>query len=374
MQFTPQRLEKVYRKMRRDDLDALLVTRSQDVHYLTGYYNPLHDIPVGCLLSLGQQPTLLLSELQYEAILKENFMSKIVQFSEDASGSRHPSHSESFWKKLLDVIMEDGIQNGMLGLQLEWLAVRDFERLKTALPNAGFKDFSSQLWRLRQIKGPTEIAAISEATKIAEIGVRTALEVVYPGKTEVEASIEIESAMRAAGGQLRGIRAAILTGTSAKFPFAQPSTHRISNDEPVVVDITVSQDGYFAEVARTIQTSSPNKEQRALFECNLTVADGLEENLTPNASIGEIMDSVMSEAGDDCCKMLIQPVGNGIGLDLQEPPSLSSGSDVILREDMVISLHPTCYSKNAGTTRISDVLQVTSNGCKRLTSLAKETM
>ena len=37
MQFTPQRLDRVYRAMRREEIDALVITRRQDVQYLTGH-------------------------------------------------------------------------------------------------------------------------------------------------------------------------------------------------------------------------------------------------------------------------------------------------------------------------------------------------
>jgi len=36
MQFTPQRLDRVYRSMRREEIESLVITRRQDVQYLTG--------------------------------------------------------------------------------------------------------------------------------------------------------------------------------------------------------------------------------------------------------------------------------------------------------------------------------------------------
>lgn len=71
---------------------------------------------------------------------------------------------------------------------------------------------------------------------------------------------------------------------------------------------------------------------------------------------------------------LIQPFGNSIGLDLYEPPYLTVDSQQSLTNNMVFSIHPTAYVKGVGTAKIADIVMVTQDGCKNLTTLAQETM
>ncbi|TFG15024.1 aminopeptidase P family protein [Candidatus Thorarchaeota archaeon] len=375
MQFTPQRLEKLNRFMKHEEVDAIIVTRSQDVQYLTGYQNPRQDVPVGCLIPVDQSPSLLVSESQHDLVAQENLISRLVSYKDSSEQIWHPLHSHSFWEKIVDLVGEQSLSDGMIGLQHEWITVKEFDLLKEMLPRAGFKNFSNVLWRMREVKDAMEIDAIIQAVKIAEIGLRTALEVVAAGKTESETSVEIEAAMRSAGGQLRGIRAAVLSGLKAPYRFSQPTSARIDMDSPVLVDITVSHAGYFAEVARTLHTSRPTDKQKDIMKKNHAICDFLEKQMKPNVKISDLMEKVSDIINlEKTDYQLIGPVGNSIGLDLREPPLLISSNPTSLREGMIFSVHPTFYHEKSGSVKTADVFRITQDGCENLSRISRETM
>jgi Xaa-Pro aminopeptidase len=193
--------------------------------------------------------------------------------------------------------------------------------------------------------------------------------------SEDQASLEIESAMRGAGGQQRGIRAAVLTGNRAKYPFAQPGSDRINNDDFVVLDITVSHSGYFAEIARTLHLGHPTDQQRKLFEYVLNSMKVAEKTMRPEVSFKDISKQILKKSGKGFPQnTLIQPLGSSIGLDLREPPYITSENQFSLKEGMVFTLHPTGFSSGVGAVKIADVYLVTSEGVENLASLARETM
>jgi Xaa-Pro dipeptidase len=375
MQSTSQRIERVHRSMQREGVDAILVTRRTDVHYLTGYESVAESLPVGSVIVEGQLPYLIVPELQRQAMGQDSSMVRVHSFADEPSEQWFPNHGPGFWDCVNDVLREAGIRSGTIGLQHDWLSIREFEALKSAFPDAGFKDFSRALWRLRQIKDAAEIDAIRQAVKIAEIGVRTALETVVSGKTEGQCSVEIEAAMRAAGGELRGIRAAVLAGGHARYPFAQPTTMRVSSNELVLVDVTVSQSGYLAEVARTVHAGTPSGTQRRLFGSVLATNNALQSVMTPEVKISEAAAQALKIAGNGTqIRGVIQPLGSSIGLDIREPPYICQESKSTFREGMVFSIHPTIYESEAGCAKIADVLAITAEGCESLTSLSKETL
>ncbi len=375
MQYTPQRIDKVHRAMRREEIDALLVTRRQDVQYLTGYRYRGVNVPIGCLITEDNQPQLVLPDSQELFFSRESVMAKVRPFNETAAESWSRARGASFWDQITGILKELGLTGSMIGLQHDWLSVREFERLKQALPEAGFKDFSPSLWKLRHIKDAAEIDAIRQAVNIGEIGIRTALEVVVTNKSEEEASLEIESAMRVAGGQQRGIRAAVLSGAHASHPFTEPGTSRISGDDLVVLDITVSHAGYFGEVARTIHLGNPSDKQRKLFDYVNNATRKLEKRLKPGAQIKDVAEKTIKKLGRSFPHgTIVQPLGNSIGLDLYEPPFILPEVQQSLREGMVFSIHPTGFSAGVGAVKIADIVQITEDGCKNLTTLARETM
>ena len=375
MQFTPQRLDKVYRVMRREEIDALLVTRRQDIQYLTGYRYRGVNVPIGCLITEENQPQLVLPDKQELASSRELMLAKIRPFNETTSEDWSRAPGAAFWDKIAGILKEIGLTGSMIGLQHDRLSVREFEKLKQALPEAGFKDFSPSLWKLRHIKDTAEIDAIRQAVNIGEIGIRTALEVVATSKSEEEASLEIESAMRGAGGQQRGIRAAVLSGALAHLPFTEPGASRISGNELVVLDITVSHSGYFGEVARTIHLGKPSDKQRKLFDYVINAAKLLEKRLKPGTQIKDVAEKTLKKLGKSFPPgTIVQPLGNSIGLDLYEPPYLVSEVKQFLREGMVFSIHPTGFADGVGTVKIADIFVITEDGCENLTTLARETM
>ncbi|MFW9954025.1 MAG: M24 family metallopeptidase [Candidatus Thorarchaeota archaeon] len=375
MQYTPQRLEKVHRAMEREEIETLLITRTQDVYYLTGYQAPKNYLPTACLVHQGQVPLLLISDLQREALRQDSIMGEVRSFNPDTNDTWYPSHSRSFWNHIAETMKLTGTDSGMIGFQQESLSVRDFEEMKSVLPNAGFKDFSSVIWRLRQVKDAAELDMITQAVKIAEIGVRTALEIVSTEKSESDVSIEIESAMRSVGGQLRGIRAAVLSGAGARFPFSQPGPNRIRSDEIVVIDITVSYNGYFAEIARAVHLGNPTKSQRTLYQDSLNLCQSLEAKISAGITLDDLIKQVSSQMRKGFSnERVVYPLGSSIGLDLREPPHIIPGSANSLRAGMVLSIHPTCYEKGVGSTKVADILHVTDDGCENLTSLARDTM
>ena len=376
MQFTPQRLERVYRSMHRDEIDALVVTRHQDVQYLTGYLGSGYSAQIGCVIAEGFQPQLIVSDAQEASLVNETILSKVRSFSLPSSiEDQFQPYSKNFWEEIVQSLSDMNKSKGMIGLQLDWLPVRDYETAKSLLPEAGFRDFSQALWRLRYIKDAAEIDAIRQAVNVAEIGVRTALEIVASGKSEDETSLEIEAAMRGAGGQLRGIRAAVLSADHARFPFAQPGSTKIQNTDFVVLDITVSHSGYFAEIARTIHLGKPIDRQKKLFDYVLNAMKNAEKEMAPELSINELTARILKKAGKGFPQnTLIRPIGSSIGLDLREPPFINEGSQYSLREGMVFTLHPIGYVPDTGCVKIADVYHVKSDNIENLGSLARETL
>ncbi|MCJ7817946.1 MAG: Xaa-Pro peptidase family protein, partial [Candidatus Thorarchaeota archaeon] len=352
-----------------------VITRRQDVQYLTGYRCTGQRIPVACIISEDNQPQLIISEFREDTLVGESILAKVHTFSSSLSDDWYRAQGHSYWKAIINALNDLNLSKGMIGLQFDWISVRELDTLKSGLPDAGFRDFSQHLWKLRYIKEAPEIEAIRQAVTVAEIGVRTALEIVAAGKSEDQASLEIESAMRGAGGQQRGIRAAVLSGDRARYPFAQPGTHRISSEDFVVLDITVSHSGYFAEIARTLHLGQPTDQQRKLFEYVLNTMKAAEKMMCPEVTFEDLTKHILRKSGKIFPpSTLIQPLGSSIGLDLREPPYITSENQFSLKEGMVFTLHPTGFVPGVGAVKIADVFLVTSTGVENLASLARETM
>ena len=62
--------------------------------------------------------------------------------------------------------------------------------------------------------------------------------------------------------------------------------------------------------------------------------------------------------------------GHGVGLEVHEPPRVSSTSDV-LQEGNVVTVEPGLYYLDAGGIRLEDMVLITKTGCENLTTFPK---
>ncbi len=375
MQFIPGRIDRTHRLMRNEGIDGIIVTRPSNVQYLTGYGQTRDDMPVACVLGTDSLPVLIIPDGLLVSLPSDSVLGNAVGYSRHEYNYWDFSLESDFWQCISEVVRGASLADGEIGLELNWLSVREFEGLKKLLPDAGFRDFSQQLWHLRSVKDAAEIDAIVQAVRIAEIGMRTALELVRAGESEMAASLESESAMRRAGGQQRGIRAAVLCGAHARDPQAQPGMTRISAKDIVVIDVTVSLAGYFAEISRTCHPTTPSVHQRRLFEYSTTLLETLADGLSAGEAIGPVVERSVRMCHQSLPECTVnEPLGSSIGLDLHEPPFIESACDSVLRENAVVSLRPTCSLSDAGTVQIADMYLVTRDRLHRLSRVSLETL
>ena len=65
-------------------------------------------------------------------------------------------------------------------------------------------------------------------------------------------------------------------------------------------------------------------------------------------------------------------VGHGVGIAVHEAPTIGSGSEGLLEENMVVTIEPGIYLPNIGGVRLEDLVLITGEGAQVLTRLRKD--
>ena len=68
---------------------------------------------------------------------------------------------------------------------------------------------------------------------------------------------------------------------------------------------------------------------------------------------------------------LIHALGHGVGMEIHESPYINRRSDMILKENMVVTDEPGIYIPGKFGVRIEDTIQITKFGCIKLTNSEK---
>jgi len=341
-----------------ESIDAALLVKPHNVFYFAGY----SSVCSGVVVFPGTEAifcTLWLDAPEAKSLCKRL---KLATY-------RFPD--ESLMGRMIQLVVKRKSLVSRIGIEQDFMLVRDYQRLLTAFPNADLVHVSPLVDRLRAIKSEEEIRNMRKSASIADQAMAAALDAVRPGVTEIDVAAEAEYAMRRLGSERPAFGTFVASGqrTLLAHPYA---TRRVINaGEPVVIDLGATWEGYASDICRTTFAGEPTREQqkhlKAVSEAQKSAAAALRD--------GVLAGSVFNAAYQvfqrhNMANSLPDDIGYGVGLRQSEfYPVIERNSETVLKENMVIALlHTTAFKRNVGGLRVEDAFQVTIEGCERLTT------
>ena len=220
---------------------------------------------------------------------------------------------------------------------------------------------------LRGIKDPGELELMSEAQRIAGLGMDRVREMLRPGVTAHEVVTEALYVMMRAGAEKTstppwanfGIESCMLHGRQSPAP--------LEAGQLAVIDLTPQVEGYCANLARTFVLGEPDARQQSLFDAYLEAVEAVRLAMVPGVTPAQL-DEVAGEvyARHDLADFHVYGIGHGLGLRFEETPAptiIPPHKNVPLREGMTVTIgHPVLAIPGFGGARFEDVYRVTPVG------------
>jgi Xaa-Pro aminopeptidase len=262
---------------------------------------------------------------------------------------------------------------GRVGFEDDHVSVRLLEKLKGKLPEGvEMVAAGGRVEELRRVKDEGELALIEEASKLADEVWRRSVEQGLAGRTEREVARAAEARIRELGGD-PSFPAIVAAGPNGALPHAEPGEREIGRGELVVFDMGAQLDGYCSDGTRTFATGDPDDQAIAVYEI---------VREAQQAALGAIKAGVRGEDVDKVARGVIDAaghgdrfghgLGHGVGLEVHEGPRLSLRSDDVLAPGEVVTVEPGIYLPGELGVRIEDLVIVTEDGLRNLSSLPKE--
>lgn len=324
------------------ELEALYVTRPENVRYLSGFPHP-EDAQV--LLSL--EGAFLLTDPRYpEAGRESKIPVKVLKREE----------KEALFKEL----------KGRVGFEAEHLPYAALERLRELSP-AEWVPTKGVVERLRLKKTPEEVQRIRKAQALAEEALAHALTLLRPGVEEREVALEIEFFLRRRGAEGVAFPPIVASGARGALPHAGASEKRLEPGELITLDLGAKVAGYHSDMTRTFALGKPSPEMRRVYQAVLAALEAALENLKPGRT-GKEVDALARETlkrhGLD--RHFVHSLGHGVGLAVHEGPSLSPYTEEVLEPGMVVTVEPGVYLPGVGGVRIEELVLLTEEGIELL--------
>ena len=225
---------------------------------------------------------------------------------------------------------------------------------------------------LRRRKDAAEQAAIGEAARLADEVYESVLEAGLAGRSEIEVARAAHARIRELGGE-PSFPAIVAAGSNGALPHAEPSEREIGAGELVVWDMGAIVDGYCSDCTRTFAAGEPEAEAREAYEVVLAAQRAGLEAVAPGvrgADADEAARAVIRDAGHG--DHFGHGLGHGVGLEIHEPPRLAQSSEDTLELDEVVTVEPGIYVPGRFGIRIEDLVVVTADGHRNLSSLDKQ--
>ena len=334
-------------------VDAVLVTKEENVHYFSGFRGD------STALIVTPERLLLVTDSRYTE-----------QAAAEAPSYEIVEQKDGLYRCVAELAADVGVV--ALGFEGGWPVYDNVVKVRDLLGEISF-DTALNLDPLRQVKDADEIALIRCACRIADEGFAHILSYIQPGMTELEVAAELEHSMRMHGSERPAFQTIIASGARGSLPHGVASDKVIARGDLVTMDFGAVCGGYHSDITRTICVGHADARQRDVYNAVLAAQQRALAALRPGVTgieVDRIARDVLAEY--DLEQYFGHGLGHSLGLEIHEEPRLSKAGKNMMQPNMLITDEPGVYIPGWGGIRIEDTVLITADGAEPLTHAPKE--
>jgi Xaa-Pro aminopeptidase len=250
-----------------------------------------------------------------------------------------------------------------------------FALFRDALPKATFTSVDRLLIELRQVKSPAEVALMQRAADINDTVLKAALGKIRLGMSEMQVAGLCEGPARDLDADI-GSATVVMSGPNTNYAAWRPSDRRIEPGDFVMIDFNPSVGNYCNDGGITVLMPGAAKEQVAALTAGFRIVKEIVPRLRPHTSARTVHDMMLERLAPLGYAPNFSPyvkglrgVGHGVGVDVVEPPNLSSETDYELLPGMTLAIKLDLHGLPAGGYRVEVVVLFTEDGVQPLNTM-----
>jgi Xaa-Pro aminopeptidase len=355
-----QRRRGLLRFLGKQGLGAAVVSRPEDVSYLTGFE--------------GGDASVFLAEGVAVLVVGALYLEE----AQAMGGASLEVRAGSMGKQLPDLLRGRRIRR--LAAQSDVLTHQQWGALDAAVGGRTLVELVGLVDELRLTKDAQELAIMRQAIKAAETAFRELTargRCAFVGRTEHEIATELDHRMRQAGAAGPSFETIVAAGPGTSQPHYRPGSRVIERGDPVLIDWGALVKGYCSDLTRVVFTGKIPPIFATIYPIVARAQQEAMRAIKPGVSAGRIdaaARDVIVQAGYG--EQFIHTTGHGLGRQVHEMPPIARANTWRLRVGTVFTVEPGIYIPGVGGVRIEDDMVVTGSGRRKLSTLpvAIETM
>lgn len=338
--------------MREKGLDAFLVTKPENIRYLSGFTG-------------GEDGKLLILE-------DEQYIITDTRYSEQVK--IEAPHFNLVLDKFpyLEALSKVKRSFKSLGIESLHLTYHEYKKIESTV-DTFLVPLEDMVEEIRMIKEEGELACIREAARIGDMVFEEIVPFLRPGIREKEVADRIAFLLREKGCEKEAFDVIAASGGNASLPHARPGKRCLKCGEMLILDYGGFFRGYASDMTRTVFLGSPPSWFQDIYSEVLKAQKIGISMIMAGVSCSEIDKAVRDYLkGSNLADYFVHSTGHGVGLEVHEKPALSPTSEAKLEENMVVTVEPGVYIPGQGGIRIEDTVIVKKDGCEIVTRTDKE--
>ncbi len=338
-------------KLRSLNLDGMIVSNPVNIKYLLGVEAD------GILLITRKENIFITSALYTEAV------NSVLTIDDEIIVSDFNEISEYDYENFF-LFCEN------VGFEENYLTYAKYKQYMHQYKINNFVETELLIEKHRTIKDEEEIKCIEEACKITDKCFEHLLTFIKKGQTEKEIATEITRFFKANGAEGNSFDPIVASGENSAMPHAVPTDRKIQSGDVITIDMGCVYKGYCSDMTRTIFVDFVQDYIKDIYDLVLKNQKMIIREMQEGSNTKTLFRMVNSDFkinGFD----LIHALGHGVGLEVHEIPRLGERTEVLLKENMVVTDEPGIYIPGKFGIRIEDTILIKKNGCKVLTQSDK---
>jgi Xaa-Pro aminopeptidase len=339
------------------DVEALIVTRLPNVRYLTGFTGSNGQVVVA-----RDGSAVFLTDGRYAE-----------RSSREVPDLPRSVYTQGYPRPLIDACRTIGAARA--GFERRGLTYEQWEQLSEAAEGVHLVPAGAEVEGLRRSKDADEIALVARAQEFADLAFERIVlgGGLREGRSEREVARELESAMLEAGAAGRSFESIVAFGSAAAEPHHDAGERALERGDIVKLDFGALAEGYHSDMTRTVAFGEPDGRLREIHDVVAAAQRAGVDAVRLGATTTEVdaaARSVIEDAGFG--DAFPHGLGHGVGLEIHEDPFLRWHSGEELAAGMVVTIEPGVYIPGLGGVRIEDMVEVTTDGSRRIPRSTKE--
>lgn len=226
---------------------------------------------------------------------------------------------------------------------------------------------------LRACKSPSEVVKIEAALQLSERVLHDITSSLTAGQTERSVAARFEHGFKEQGATKASFDTISLFGARPSLPHGEPGDQRLESGMGVLFDFGCILDGYCSDLTRcyafgNIPGSWYEKIYNLVLEAQLQSIDAIRPGVL-GREVDAVARGIIADGGHG--DHFGHGLGHGVGIEIHEGPRLNPESETPLQPGMIVTVEPGIYVPGQGGVRIEDVVVVTEDGCRVLSSAPK---